>query len=155
MKNSVYDCAILPLSKIHNRAGNITIVEGGYNLPFDVRRIYYLYDIPGGEDRGGHAHKELQQLIIAASGSFNVLLDDGMNKKIVTLNRPDYGVMVVPGIWRELFEFSSGAICLVLASQKYDKNDYIRNYDEFVLFKTTFSLNGATTNITVSNAGSE
>jgi hypothetical protein len=134
MKNSVYDCVILRLSKIHNRAGNITIVEGQKNIPFDVRRIYYLYDIPGGGDRGGHAHKELYQVIVAASGSFNVLLDDGMNKKIVTLNRPDYGVMVVPGIWRELFEFSSGAICLVLASHKYNKDDYIRNYDQFVDF---------------------
>ena len=134
MKNSIYDCVILPLSKIHNRAGNITIVEGQTNIPFDVRRIYYLYDIPGGEDRGGHAHKALYQLIVAASGSFNVLLDDGQNKKIVTLNRPDYGLMVVPGIWRELFEFSSGAICLVLASHKYDKDDYMRNYDQFVNF---------------------
>jgi hypothetical protein len=136
MKNSVYDCVILPLNKIHNRAGNITIVEGQTNIPFDVRRIYYLYDIPGGEDRGGHAHKLLRQLIVAASGSFNVLLDDGQNKKIVTLNRPDYGLMVVPGIWRELFEFSSGAICLVLASHKYDKDDYIRNYDQFINFPT-------------------
>jgi hypothetical protein len=135
MKNSVYDCVILLLSKIHNRAGNITIVEGYKNIPFDVKRIYYLYDIPGGEDRGGHAHKELQQLIVAASGSFNVLLDDGQNKKIVTLNRPDYGVMVVPGIWRELFEFSSGAICLVLASHKYDKEDYIHDYDLFANFR--------------------
>lgn len=135
MKNSVYDCVILPLSKIHNRAGNITIVEGQTNIPFDVRRIYYLYDIPGGEDRGGHAHKELHQLIVAASGSFNVLLDDGQNKKIVTLNRPDYGVMVVSGIWRELFEFSSGAICLVLASQKYEQDDYIRSYEQFVNFR--------------------
>jgi len=135
MKNSVYDCVILPLSKIHNRAGNITIVEGQKNIPCDVRRIYYLYDIPGGEDRGGHAHKELHQLIVAASGSFNVLLDDSQNKKIVTLNRPDYGLMVMPGIWRELFEFSSGAICLVLASHKYDQDDYIRNYDQFVNFR--------------------
>ncbi|MEI6258799.1 MAG: FdtA/QdtA family cupin domain-containing protein [Deltaproteobacteria bacterium] len=132
MKNSVYDNVILPLSKIHNRAGNITIIEGQKNIPFDIRRIYYLYDIPGGENRGGHAHKALHQLIVAASGSFNVLLDDGQNKKIVTLNRPDYGLMVVPGIWRELLEFSSGAICLVLASHKYDNKDYIRNYDEFI-----------------------
>ena len=139
MQNSVYDCVILPLSKIHNRAGNITIVEGQTNIPFDVRRIYYLYDIPGGEDRGGHAHKELHQLIVAASGSFHVLLDDGQNKKIVTLNRPDYGLMVVPGIWRELFEFSSGAICLVLASQKYDQEDYIRQYDQFIDFRTSYS----------------
>jgi len=135
MQHSIYDCVILPLSKIHNRAGNITIVEGKKNIPFDVRRIYYLYDIPGGEDRGGHAHKELYQLIVAASCSFNVLLNDGQNKKIVTLNRPDYGVLVVPGIWRELFEFSSGAICLVLASQKYDQEDYIRQYDQFVDFR--------------------
>ncbi len=135
MQNSVYDCVILPLSKIHNRAGNITIVEGQTHIPFDVRRIYYLYDIPGGEDRGGHAHKALHQLIVAASGAFHVLLDDGQNKKIVTLNRPDYGLMVVPGIWRALFEFSSGAICLVLASQKYDQEDYIRQYDQFIDFK--------------------
>lgn len=140
MNNSVYDCVILPLNKIHNRAGNITIVEGQRNVPFAVRRIYYLYDIPGGEDRGGHAHKGLYQLIVAASGSFSVLLDDGGNKKIVTLNRPDYGLMVVPGIWRELFEFSSGAICLVLASQKYDNDDYIRQYDEFVHFRASFSV---------------
>lgn len=135
MKNSVYDCVILPLSKIHNRAGNITIIQGKKDIPFEVKRIYYLYDIPGGEDRGGHAHKELHQLIVAASGSFNVMLDDGQNKKIVTLNRPNYGLMVVPGIWRELFEFSSGAICLVLASHKYDNNDYIRNYEQFINFK--------------------
>jgi len=130
-KNSVYDCVILPLSKIHNRAGNITVVEGQLNIPFEVKRIYYLYDIPGGEDRGGHAHLELTQLIVAASGCFDVLLDDGINKKIVTLNRPDYGLLVVPGIWRELMEFSSGGICLVLASHKYDESDYIRNNDNF------------------------
>lgn len=137
MKSSVYDCVILPLNKIHNRAGNITIVEGQNNVPFDVKRIYYLYDIPGGEDRGGHAHKELRQLIVAASGSFDVMLDDGQNKKIVTLNRPDYGLMVVPGIWRELMEFSSGAICLVLASEGYDDGDYIRKYDEFSTWKSS------------------
>lgn len=131
-RSSVYDCVILPLSKIHNRAGNITIVEGGSNLPFEIKRVYYLYDIPGGEGRGGHAHKELRQLIVAASGSFDVLLDDGVNKKVVTLNRPDYGLMVVPGIWRELMEFSSGAICLVLASEVFDNEDYIRDYNHFV-----------------------
>lgn len=131
-KSSVYDCVILPLNKIHNRAGNITIVEGKTHVPFDVKRVYYLYDIPGGEDRGGHAHKELRQLIVAASGSFNVLLDDGLNKKIVTLNRPDYGLLVVPGIWRELMEFSSGAICLVLASEIYEESDYFRGYGTFI-----------------------
>jgi len=131
MKSSVYDCVIIPLTKIHNRAGNITIVEGHKNIPFDIRRIYYLYDVPGGETRGGHAHKELHQLIVAAGGSFDVLLDDGVNKKIVSLNRPDYGLMIVPGIWRELLEFSSGSVCMVLASQKYDETDYIREYSEF------------------------
>lgn len=131
--SSVYDCHVLPLSKIHNPAGNITIVEGGENIPFNIQRIYYLYDIPGGESRGGHAHKELHQLIVAASGSFEVMLDDGTSKKIIRLNRPNYGLLIVPGIWRELFEFSSGSICMVLASHKYDENDYIRDYN---LFKT-------------------
>ena len=139
-ESSVYDCEILSLKKIHNRAGNITIIEGQKNLPFKVRRIYYLYDIPAGESRGGHAHKNLKQLIIAASGSFDVLLDDGQNKKIVTLNRPDYGLIVVPGIWRELLGFSSGAICLVLASNLYDEKDYIRKYDEFINYK--IKING-------------
>lgn len=131
MKSSVYDCEIRPLNKIHNRAGNITIVEGEKNVPFNIKRIYFLYDIPGGADRGGHAHKELKQLIVAASGSFDLLLDDGVNKKIVTLNRPDYGLMVVPGIWRELMEFSSGAVCLVLASHGFEEEDYIREYETF------------------------
>lgn len=138
MVSSIYDCVILPLNKIHNREGNITIVEGQKNIPFDVKRIYYLYDIPGGEARGGHAHKELYQLVVAAGGSFDVLLDDGINKKIVTLNRPDYGLLVVPGIWRELFEFSSGAISLVLASHVYDENDYIREYNNFINYKDEF-----------------
>lgn len=135
MRNSVYDCVILPLIKIQSRAGNITIVEGKKNVPFDVKRIYYLYDIPGGEIRGGHAHKELHQLLVCISGSFNVLLDDGINKKIVNLNRPDYGLLIVPGIWRELMEFSSGAICLVLASLKYEESDYWRNYSDFKTYK--------------------
>ena len=133
-KRSINDCLILPLDKIHNRAGNITIVEGIKKVPFKVKRIYYLYDIPGGEARGGHAHKQLYQLIIAASGSFDVLLDDGQNKKIVTLNRPDFGLMLVPGIWRELFEFSSGSVCLVLGSDKFDNEDYIREYSDFLSF---------------------
>jgi hypothetical protein len=136
MKSSrVFDCVILPLSKVHNRAGNITITESQNNIPFDIKRVFYLYDIPGGEARGGHAHHNLQQLIIAASGSFNVLLDDGFNKKIVTLNRPDYGLLIIPGIWGELMEFSSGAISLVLASEKYDETDYMRDYAEFKLLK--------------------
>jgi hypothetical protein len=136
MKSRINDCVIVTLNKIHNRAGNITIVEGHKNVPFDLKRIYYLYDIPGGEDRGGHAHKELRQLIVAASGSFNVLLDDGTNKKVVTLKRPDHGLIIVPGIWRKLIEFSSGAICLVIASEVYDENDYIRNYADFLSLKS-------------------
>ncbi len=136
-KNSVYDCVILPLNKIHNRAGNITVVEGQRNIPFNVKRIYYLYDIPGGEDRGGHSHIELTELIVAASGSFDVILYDGINKKIVTLNRPDSGLLIVPGIWRELIEFSSGSICLVLASHKYDELDYIRNNADFKKYMTS------------------
>lgn len=132
IKSSVYDCQVISLNKINNPAGNITIVEAEKNVPFKLSRIYYLYDIPGGESRGGHAHKELYQLIVAASGSFEVLLDDGINKKIVRLNRPNYGLMVVPGIWRELFEFSSGAICMVLASDKYNEEDYIREYATFL-----------------------
>jgi hypothetical protein len=134
-KTSVYDCHVIPLNKIHDLAGNTTVVEGNRNIPFNLRRIYYLYDIPGGESRGGHAHRELHQLIIAASGSFEVLLDDGENKKIVRLDRPNFGLLVIPGIWRELMEFSSGAICIVLASHKYDKSDYMRNYKSFVEFK--------------------
>lgn len=135
MKSSIDNCVILPLNKIHNRAGNITIVEGQTNVPFDIKRVYYLYDIPGGEARGGHAHKELYQVIVAASGAFDVLLNDGINKKGVTLNRPDYGLLIVPGIWREIINFSSGAVCLVIVSEKYNEDDYIRNYNEFLMYK--------------------
>ena len=131
-KNNIYDCSILQLRKIHSREGNITIVENNKDVPFDIRRIYYLYDIPGGESRGGHAHKNLKQLIIAASGSFNVVLDDGINKRNFFLNRPDFGLLVVPGIWRELYDFSSGAVCLVISSELYDESDYIRNYPDFI-----------------------
>ena len=134
-RSSVYDCHVIPLNKTHTFSGSTTVVEGNRNVPFNLRRIYYLYDIPGGESRGGHAHKELQQLIIAASGSFEVLLDDGENKKIIRLDRPNFGLLVIPGIWRELMEFSSGAICIVLASHKYNKSDYMRNYNSFVKFK--------------------
>lgn len=136
MKSSVKDCVVISLDKIHNRAGNITIVEGQKTIPFDIKRIYYLYDVPGGESRGGHAHKELKQLIVAASGSFSVVLDDGVEQKTVTLNRPNFGLVVIPGIWRELVDFSSGAICLVLASTKYEESDYIRDYNEFIKYKT-------------------
>lgn len=134
--STVYDCSVIELNKIHNRAGNITIVEGGVNIPFLTRRIYYLYDVPGGQNRGGHGHKELYQLIVAAGGSFDVLIDDGKNKKIVKLNHPNYGLLVVPGIWREILEFASGSVCLVIASQSYDSNDYIREYSNFLEYKS-------------------
>jgi dTDP-4-dehydrorhamnose 3,5-epimerase-like enzyme len=133
--SDIHNCHVVDLEKIHNRAGNITIYQNGTPSPFDVKRIYYLYDIPGGSERGGHAHKDLYQLIIAASGSFTVILDDDRNKKVVELNRPYYGLLVVPGIWREIVNFSSGAICLVLASEKYDAHDYIREYSEYRKFK--------------------
>lgn len=137
MKNSsVYDCSVIELDKHHSdRKGNITVVENDRDVPFEVRRTYYLYDVPGGESRGAHAHRELSQLIIAASGSFSVTLDDGKIKRTFILNRPYQGLYVVPGIWRTLDDFSSGAVCLVLASHPYDAGDYIRDYDEFVKYK--------------------
>ena len=133
--SDIHSCNVVELTKIHNPAGNITIVQNGSHQPFNVRRVYYLYDVPGGSDRGGHAHKELYQLIVAASGSFDVIIDDGQNKKIIQLNRPYFGLLVVPGIWREIVNFSSGAICLVLASAKYDNEDYIIDYSDFKRYK--------------------
>ncbi len=134
-KTTVFDCSILYLPKIQDIAGNLTSINEHQEIPFEIKRIYYLYDIPGGETRGGHAHKELNQLIIAASGSFDILVDDGKNKRTVMLNRPYMGLLVVPGIWREILNFSSGAICLVLASALYNEKDYIRDYNKFYEFK--------------------
>jgi hypothetical protein len=131
MKPSVYNCSVIELSKINNRAGNITPVHGFGDIPFNIERVYYLYDVPSGETRGGHAHKELQQLIVAASGSFDVVLNDGRNKRTISLNRPNFGLYVTPLIWRELINFSSGAVLLVLASLKYSETDYIREYSEY------------------------
>jgi hypothetical protein len=134
--NSVYDCTIIELDKHHSdRKGNLSVVQNGDTVPFDVKRVYYLYDVPGGESRGAHAHKELSQLIVAASGSFTVTLDDGKVKRSFLLNRPYQGLLVVPGIWRDLDDFSSGSVCMVLASHPYDKEDYIRDYDEFLEYK--------------------
>ncbi len=131
-KYSVNDCGIIELDRHHSqRKGDISVVENGKEVPFDVKRIYYLYDVPGGADRGGHAHKELYQLIIAVSGSFTVTLDDGYFKRPFILNRPYQGLLVKPGIWRTLDDFSSGSVCLVLASEKYDENDYIRSYEDY------------------------
>jgi len=134
--SDIYNCNVIQLPRIHNVAGNITIVQNGGQHTFDVARVYYLYDVPGGSERGGHAHKSLEQLIIAASGSFDVVIDDGKNKKVVELNRPYFALYVKPGIWREIINFSSGAICLVLASEKYNPEDYIRDYSEFLRFKS-------------------
>lgn len=134
-KHSIYDCSIIEFNKIKNRAGNISPIEGIVNIPFEIERLFYLYDIPGGEDRGAHAHKECHQLLIAASGSFDIELNDGINKRTVTLNRPYFGLYIPPGIWAAEKGFSSGAICLVLASHKYNENDYIRDYNEFIDFK--------------------
>lgn len=135
-KNTVYDCTIIELNKHHSeRKGNISVVENNKDIPFEVKRVYYLYDVPGGESRGAHAHKELSQLIIAASGSFTVTLDDGNVKRTFLLNRPYQGLYVKPGIWRDLDDFSSGSVCLVLASHPYDEKDYIRDYKDFLKFK--------------------
>lgn len=135
-KYGVFDCTMVELDRHHSdRKGNLTVVENGQTLPFDVKRVYYLYDVPGGESRGAHAHKELSQLIIAASGSFTVTLDDGKCKRSFFLNCPYQGLYVKPGMWRDLEDFSSGAVCMVLASEVYKMEDYIRDYDEFLNFR--------------------
>ena len=135
-KYSVFDCTMVELDRQHSdRNGNLTVVENGETLPFDVKRVYYIYDVPGGESRGAHAHRELEQLIVAASGSFTVTLDDGKSKRSFFLNRPYQGLYVKPGLWRDLVDFSSGAVAMVLASDVYKKEDYIRDYNEFVEFR--------------------
>lgn len=135
--STIYDCSIIHLNKISSleRSGNLTVVENNLHIPFAVKRIYYLYDVPGGESRGAHGHKKLEQLVIAASGSFDLTIDDGISKKTVQLNRPYMGLNIKPGIWRDISNFSSGAICLVLASQEYIEEDYIRDYTEFTKYK--------------------
>ena len=134
-KTTVYGCSVIELKKNHRGKGNLTVVQNNIEVPFEVKRCYYLYDVPGGEERGGHAHKELHQLIVAASGSFDVILNDGNIKRTISLNRPYYGLLVVPGIWRELNNFSSGSVCLVLASEVYKQEDYIRSYNDFLEWK--------------------
>ncbi len=124
-------CKIIQLPKITDSRGNITFIENSRHIPFDIKRVYYLYDVPGGETRGGHAHRELHQFIIAASGSFDVVLDDGFERKRFHLNRSYYGLYLCPMVWRELDNFSTGAVCLVLASEFYDEEDYIRDYELF------------------------
>lgn len=135
-RSTVFDCTLIEMDKHHSdEKGNITVVENNITVPFDVKRVYFLYDVPGGGSRGAHAHKELRQLIVAASGSFDVTVDDGNVKRTFTLNRPYQGLLIVPGIWRDLNNFSSGSVCMVFASEKYDEKDYIRNYNDFIEFK--------------------
>lgn len=129
---SIEDCKIIELPKISDPRGNLTFIEGGQHIPFEIRRVYYLYDVPGGADRGSHAHKALHQLIIAMSGSFDVTLDDGRNKKKFHLNRSYQGLYVCPMMWRDLDNFSSGSVCMVLASNLYEASDYYRDYNEFL-----------------------
>ncbi|RZK56933.1 MAG: WxcM-like domain-containing protein [Pedobacter sp.] len=131
---TTYDCTIFELPKLANRAGNITPVHNNLEIPFAVKRIFYLYDIPGGESRGAHAHKECHQFLIAASGSFEVLLDDGKTKRLIQLNRPYIGLHIPPGIWASEINFSSGSICLVLASHTYNESDYIRKYEDYLTY---------------------
>ena len=132
---NVNDCHIIHLPKIKNPRGNLTFVENSEHIPFDIKRVFYLYDIPGGESRGAHAHKECHQFIIAASGSFEVEIDDGREIKKISLNQPYYGLHIPPGIWASEINFSSGAICLVMTSHKYTEEDYIRNRRDFLKLK--------------------
>ena len=136
MKTTVFDCFLVELDKHHfDRKGNLTVVGNGIDVPFDVKRVFYLYDIPGGESRGAHAHRMCHQFLVAVSGSFEVVLDDGSNKRTVVLNRPFYGLHIPPGIWAAEQGFSSGSVCLVLASEIYDEADYIRDNEEFLKCK--------------------
>jgi hypothetical protein len=135
MKSSIFQCNIIELNKINNRAGNLSYVENLKNISFDIKRVYYIYDVPGGSDRGGHAHKNLEQFVIAVSGAFDVLLDDGTNKKNVRLDRPYMALHIQKGIWRETRNFTSGSVCMVIASEEYIEQDYIYSYDEFLKFR--------------------
>lgn len=131
---TVFDCTLHSLEKNHEEEGNLTFIYNNVHVPFDIRRVFYSYDIPGGESRGAHAHKQCHQFIVAASGSFEVVLDDGVNKRTVLLNRPFFGLYIPPGIWAAQQGFSSGSICLVLASEEFDEEDYIRNYDDYLMY---------------------
>jgi hypothetical protein len=129
------ECKLIQLPKIGDRLGHITVVNDNKELPFSTKRVFYLFDIPSGESRGAHAHKECHQFLVALSGAFEVSLDDGLNKRVVFLNQPNFGLHVLPGIWASEINFSSGAVCLVLASHLYDEKDYIRDYNSFLRFK--------------------
>ena len=133
-RTTVFDCSLIEIGKIKNRAGNISIIENNQQIPFVIKRIFYLYDIPGGESRGAHGHKECHQFLVAASGAFEVILDDGKTRRQVQLNRPYFGLHIPPGIWASEINFSSGSICMVFASHVYNETDYLRNYDDFLTF---------------------
>ncbi len=136
MKNStIGDCKIIDLVKIDNRSGNISVLNNGQDLPFKIKRVFYLYDIPGGESRGAHAHKTCHQFLVAASGSFEVLTNDGVNQKVFQLNRSSVGLYIPPGIWASEVNFSSGSVCLVMASDLYEESDYIRDFNELITYK--------------------
>ena len=128
----IHDCKLVELPIIADPRGNLSVIEGGQHIPFDIRRVYYLYDVPGGAERGGHAHKELHQLIIAMSGSFDIVIDDGEERQRIQLNRSYYGLYICPMIWREIDNFSSGAVCMVLASHHFSEDDYYRDYGEYL-----------------------
>ena len=135
-KPTVYDCSVVELGKIENNQGNLTVVQSNQDVPFDIKRVFYLYDIPGGEARGAHAHKQCHQFLVAVSGCFEVALDDGVNKRTVTLNRPFYGLHIPPGIWAAEQEFSSGSVCLVMTSETFSEEDYIRDYEQFIAYRS-------------------
>lgn len=130
--SSVDECVLIPLEKNHHENGNLTVVESMRQIPFDINRVYYLYDVPGDAERGGHSHRALQQFIVAVSGCFDVVIDDGVKQRRITLNRPYKGLLIRQGIWRVLDNFSSGAVCMVVASEHYDEADYVRDYDTFL-----------------------
>lgn len=135
---TIHDAIILDITKVHDTRGNLSVIEGNA-VPFEMKRVYYLYDIPSGARRGGHSHKNQQELLVALSGSFDVILNDGNEQKTVTLNKPNVGLLIVNGIWRELQNFSSGSVCLVLASDVFEEEDYIRDFEEFKLSKNGIS----------------
>lgn len=132
---TISDCKLIKLPKFHDVRGNLSFVESLDQMPFYIKRAYWIYDVPGGESRGGHAHRELEQLIVAVSGSFKVTINDGSNRQCFLLNRPYQGLYIAPGIWRNVEDFSSGAVCLVLASKEFLPDDYIRNYEDFQAFR--------------------
>lgn len=135
INSTIDDCRLITLPKFATNAGNITALNNNVDLPFSVERVYYMYDIPSGETRGGHSHKQLYQLVVAAMGSFDFIISDGKNSKRITLNRPDMGILIVPGIWREIENFSAGTVLLVMASEIFHENDYIRDYSEYINYK--------------------